>query len=152
MLGSCCRVWWQSFVGPWQSFVVWLSLFGSQGCLQWWGLRDMAWGLHSLPTSLSITISFLAAHSSFLGESISSHPGDSFMNSFIPPGLHSYHNFIHRGRHFILTWHLIHPLPAAPSFNISSLAAFISISSLFRLFISAGNLFHSLMGCVSLTP
>jgi len=29
--------WWQSFVGR-------LSSFGSWGCLQWWGLSDMAWG------------------------------------------------------------------------------------------------------------
>jgi len=29
--------WWQSFVGQ-------LSSFGGQGCLQWWGLSDVAWG------------------------------------------------------------------------------------------------------------
>jgi len=44
LLGSCRRLWWQSFVGPWQSFVAQLSSFGGRGCLQWWGLRDMAWG------------------------------------------------------------------------------------------------------------
>jgi len=51
LLGSCHRLWWQSFVGPWQSFVVqWQSFvvrllsFGGQGCLQWWGLCDVAWG------------------------------------------------------------------------------------------------------------
>jgi len=35
------------FVGQlswWQSFVGWLLLFGGQGCLQWWGLSDVAWG------------------------------------------------------------------------------------------------------------
>jgi len=98
---------------------------------------------HSLLTSVSTSISFLVAHSSFTSESISSHPSDSFMSSFIPSRLHFYHNFIPRGGHFILTWHLIHSLLAAPSFDISSLLAFISISSLFRLFISARNLFHS---------
>jgi len=33
-----------SFVGLWQSFVGQLSSFGGRGCLQWWGLHEMAWG------------------------------------------------------------------------------------------------------------
>jgi len=42
--GGGCVTWHGEFVGPWQSFVVQLSSFGSQGCLQWWGLCDVAWG------------------------------------------------------------------------------------------------------------